>query len=465
MKAAWRPVGLGQSIRSSCRAAIVAPSTVPIRQALLAASKSFSTSSKSGADAVPNAAAPSITAAPEIDFDQFRLHVRSVPVSPSYFTAKPSFTDNVLFLQTLLARYQSLPTVKPGEASRVAWRTLVDYRTRIGEDVKASKYHKIIDVLHRLNHIHPSVMPAEVKDAINAYKRDVDPFSNVAKPIPIDRFGRALGVGRRKSSTARAWVVEGEGEVLINGKPLTDAFARVHDRESAIWALKATDRVDKYNVWALVEGGGTTGQAEALALAVGKALMAHEPLLKPALRRGEQYMSMRWLLLVNFTMERLQADFDDSGLRNKRSEKGREKEAGTPESQEEACVGPQIVSLCIYCIILGNSMASSALLSKNNKTRRKVMCFLPEDTAKLSHRFASATIQFPMNPILCSPFLDQVTRSSRTASSGRSRGLWRPQVEDHSNKLARRDCPTRSEAVASINGEKLRYGYRVSPTV
>lgn len=229
----------------------------------------------------------SAIAAPEIQFDESKpVIARVVPVSPSYFTGKPSFTDSLLELQHLLRKYQTLPTVAPGQATRVAWRTLIDYKNTVGEPIKASKYHKITDVLQRLNQIHPSVLPSDVAAAITKYKRDINPFLNVARPIPIDRFGRALGTGRRKASVARAWVVEGEGEVLINGKPLTEAFGRVHDRESAIWALKATDRIDKYNVWALVEGGGTTGQAEALTLAVGKALMAHEPALKPALRRG-----------------------------------------------------------------------------------------------------------------------------------------------------------------------------------
>lgn len=136
-------------------------------------------------------------------------------------------------------------------------------------------------------------MPAEVKAAIAEYKRDIDPTVNTTKPIPIDKFGRACGAGRRKSSVARAWVVEGNGEVLVNGKTLSNAFARIHDRESAVWPLKATDRLDKYNVWALVEGGGTTGQAEAMTLAVAKALMAHEPLLKPALRRGMSFSSLK----------------------------------------------------------------------------------------------------------------------------------------------------------------------------
>ncbi|GAM90793.1 hypothetical protein ANO11243_088380 [Dothideomycetidae sp. 11243] len=99
-------------------------------------------------------------------------------------------------------------------------------------------------------------------------------------------WGRARAVGRRKTSSAVVWLVEGEGDVRVNGKKLTDAFGRLHDRESAIWALKATDRIDKYNIWATVSGGGTTGQAEALTLGVAKALLVHEPALKPALRRA-----------------------------------------------------------------------------------------------------------------------------------------------------------------------------------
>jgi small subunit ribosomal protein S9 len=125
-----------------------------------------------------------------------------------------------------------------------------------------------------------------VTAALNEYKRDISPFQNVSTIAPLDEFGRAAGHGRRKTSSATAWVVEGTGEVLVNGKTLAEAFGRIHDRESAIWALKATDRIDKYNVWARVGGGGTTGQAEAMTLAVGKALLSHEPALKPALRRG-----------------------------------------------------------------------------------------------------------------------------------------------------------------------------------
>lgn len=168
----------------------------------------------------------------------------------------------------------------------MAWRALDTYRAMTDENVRSSKYRRMVEILKRMNLIHPELMPEDVQQAMDVWKRDIQPFNNRPAPILIDEFGRAAAVGRRKASSAKAWVVEGEGEVLVNGKPLHRVFSRVHDRQSVIWALKATARIDKYNVWASVHGGGTTGQAEALTLAISKALMAHEPSLKPALRRG-----------------------------------------------------------------------------------------------------------------------------------------------------------------------------------
>ncbi|KAH0334155.1 hypothetical protein KCU81_g9573, partial [Aureobasidium melanogenum] len=212
--------------------------------------------------------------------------LRIVPASPSYFTGKPDFTDDLLNLENLLRKYQTLPVLPTGHAPRVAWKTLAQYKVNSNEPVKAARYTKILQVLQRLNYIHPNLMPEEVATALRRYMRDVQPFHNQPKPGVVDEYGRARGVGRRKSSNAVAYLVEGEGEVLINGKPLTQAFGRLHDRESALWALKVTERMDKYNVWCVARGGGTTGQADAIALAVSKALMVHEPLLKPALRRA-----------------------------------------------------------------------------------------------------------------------------------------------------------------------------------
>jgi len=288
MKIAWVSHTLKGGLRCASLSLPIASRTALRRQPANGFPRQFSTSSS----------VRESIAAPEIDFSSIQKKegkeeekpeplIRLLPNSPSYFTAQPRFTDDLLQLSHLVQRYSSLPVVKPGEAPRIAWRSLLEYRNDVGETVKSSQYHQILQALNRLNQIHLSVRPAEITETLNEYKRQINPFKTRVRPVFIDNTGKALGVGRRKASTARAWVVEGTGEVLVNGKTLAEMFGRIHDRESAIWPLKATDRIDKYNVWALVSGGGTTGQAEALTLAVSKALLGHEPALKPALRRGK----------------------------------------------------------------------------------------------------------------------------------------------------------------------------------
>lgn len=251
------------------------------------------------------------TAAPPIDFASADQKGRTsgkkqlqtariVPASPSYFSAKPTFTDDFISLSALLRKFATLPTIPNAEAPKVAWKTIDQYRIMTNEPVKTQRYHKMLHILRRLNCIHPELMPQEVVQAMLRYKKASQPGDIVPAPGVIDEWGRAKGVGRRKTSSAVAWLVEGEGEVLVNGKSLVQFFGRLHHRESAVWALKATRRLDKYNVFGLVTGGGTTGQAEALTLAVAKALLVHEPALKPALRRGECDPGIVFCLFVSY---------------------------------------------------------------------------------------------------------------------------------------------------------------------
>ncbi|KAL6707524.1 37S ribosomal protein S9, mitochondrial [Coniothyrium glycines] len=262
-------------------------------------SRCISTSTARQAEVTAEEAQEGFQAAPPIDFEvqdkkiggkksgeSLLRTLRVVPASPSYFSAKPSFTDDFLSLSALLRKVATLPVVTPAEAPRVAWKTIDQYRIMTNEPVKTLRYHKMLHILRRLNCIHPSLMPDEVVQAMIRYKKESQPGDIKPRPGVIDELGRAKGVGRRKTSSAVAWLVEGEGEVLVNGKSLSQFFGRLHHRESAVWALKATQRLDKYNVFVLVHGGGLTGQAEAITLAVAKSLLVHEPALKAAVRRA-----------------------------------------------------------------------------------------------------------------------------------------------------------------------------------
>ncbi|KAL1919937.1 mitochondrial 37S ribosomal protein uS9m [Calcarisporiella thermophila] len=110
----------------------------------------------------------------------------------------------------------------------------------------------------------------------------------VAKPKPqkLDNIGRAYGLGRRKEAVARVWVVEGDGQVLVNGKPLAEYFDRLTDREEVLFPFSVTGELGRYNVWCLAEGGGSTGQSQAIKLGVTRALLVHNPALKPTLRKA-----------------------------------------------------------------------------------------------------------------------------------------------------------------------------------
>ncbi|KAL4941433.1 hypothetical protein BDV06DRAFT_180613 [Aspergillus oleicola] len=228
-----------------------------------------------------------VAAAQEIDFSKFEQRpARVIPASPAYFSGTPKFLDHMLRLESILAKYAALPTVAPGDAPRMAWLKLPGFRTLVGEVVPTKKYKGFVKLLQRLNRIDPSQVPEEVRSTLKEFLRPGNPYGLQLAPPTVDELGRAHGRGSRKASSAKVYLVEGDGEVLINGKSLVEVFPRVHDRESAMWALRSSSRLDKYNVWAAVQGGGTTGQAEAIALAVGRALMVHEPALKPILRRA-----------------------------------------------------------------------------------------------------------------------------------------------------------------------------------
>ncbi|KAF5866217.1 37S ribosomal protein S9, mitochondrial [Aspergillus alliaceus] len=231
--------------------------------------------------------ATEVQAAPEINFEKFYAQpARIIPASPAYFSGSPKFIDHLLNLETVLAKWASLPTLAPSEAPRMAWFKLTQFRDFVGEPVPTKKYKNLIKILQRLNRIDPKIMPIEVRDTLKTFLRPGNPYANKPVPATVDEMGRARGKGKRKTSSAVVHLVEGEGEVMVNGKTLVEAFPRLHDRESATWPLRCTSRLDKYNVWATVRGGGVTGQAEAITLAVARALLVHEPGLKPVLRKA-----------------------------------------------------------------------------------------------------------------------------------------------------------------------------------
>ena len=94
------------------------------------------------------------------------------------------------------------------------------------------------------------------------------------------------GLGRRKTSVARVRIAQGEGNVLINKRPVSEYFTEEEDRKAVYSPLEATGTGGQFDVWVNVKGGGTTGQAGAVLMGISRALVKAEPSLESTLRGG-----------------------------------------------------------------------------------------------------------------------------------------------------------------------------------
>ncbi|SRR5579883_245110 len=79
-------------------------------------------------------------------------------------------------------------------------------------------------------------------------------------------------IGRRKSAAAKVQLHEGTGQVIVNGRPLTEALPRLADQMTVTEPLRVTETLGRFSVMAKLVGGGTTGWAGALAHGIARAL-------------------------------------------------------------------------------------------------------------------------------------------------------------------------------------------------
>jgi small subunit ribosomal protein S9 len=93
-------------------------------------------------------------------------------------------------------------------------------------------------------------------------------------------------VGRRKRAVARVRLYPGDGQVVINDQGLKDYFGRSQDWVEVMSPLRLTNSEDRFNLSVLVQGGGITGQAQAIRHGVARALLRSDPQLRAMLRRA-----------------------------------------------------------------------------------------------------------------------------------------------------------------------------------
>jgi len=92
------------------------------------------------------------------------------------------------------------------------------------------------------------------------------------------------GLGRRKTSVARVWLRPGSGEWKVNGRGLGDYFPRHSLQQHIQEPLAATNLQGRFDIQVNVNGGGNTGQAGAIRMALSRALLKFDAELRSALR-------------------------------------------------------------------------------------------------------------------------------------------------------------------------------------
>ncbi len=111
----------------------------------------------------------------------------------------------------------------------------------------------------------------------------------IAEAAPVrepkrDHLGRSYATGRRKNATARVWIKPGKGEIVVNGKRVTQYFARPVLRMLITQPFLLADRYNQFDVFCTVAGGGLSGQAGAVRHGISRALTHYEPELRGVLK-------------------------------------------------------------------------------------------------------------------------------------------------------------------------------------
>jgi small subunit ribosomal protein S9 len=91
-------------------------------------------------------------------------------------------------------------------------------------------------------------------------------------------------IGRRKAAVARVYVNEGKGQITVNQKDYKEYFPKETLQYVVEQPIKIAEVEGKYDIKVILDGGGFKGQAEALRLAIARALIKIDPEIKPLLK-------------------------------------------------------------------------------------------------------------------------------------------------------------------------------------
>lgn len=94
------------------------------------------------------------------------------------------------------------------------------------------------------------------------------------------------GTGKRKTSTARVFLMPGTGQIVVNHVDFQEYFKNRAEQKTVLEPLELTGTLERFDVYANVRGGGFAGQAGAVRLGIARALLQVDPELRQTLKKA-----------------------------------------------------------------------------------------------------------------------------------------------------------------------------------
>ena len=140
-----------------------------------------------------------------------------------------------------------------------------------------------IDAMEAVEEAAVEAEATEVADVADDYEAEV----GTAAEIPVVYTERPVQtVGRRKEAVVRVRLVPGTGKFTLNGKSLETYFPNKLHQQLIREPLVTVEKTDRFDIFANLQGGGTSGQAGALRLAIARALIEVDAEDRPPLKRA-----------------------------------------------------------------------------------------------------------------------------------------------------------------------------------
>ncbi|XP_074521051.1 small ribosomal subunit protein uS9m [Halichoeres trimaculatus] len=167
-------------------------------------------------------------------------------------------------------------SVKPISFGTSRWLTKEEMETLLVEVISPDDYNRFIQLMERL-----LCMPycATQKEFIMRYRRELEAQAKkqMVPPVQKDEQGVAFSTaeGRRKTSNSSVVLRDcGSGKITINGRDYQQYLTVLQDREQLMFPLQFMGVMGRFDLECTVSGGGRSGQAGALRLAVSRALLS-----------------------------------------------------------------------------------------------------------------------------------------------------------------------------------------------